>query len=103
MELKEISRKIESVNNIWRITSALETLSALKMKKSQKITLSSRPFAEKITGILNRLDFSLGADEDSVFFEKREGKSSKNPKENRQTTSTHYTYSACVSHVKPMW
>ena len=52
----------------------METLSALKMKKSQKITLSSRPFAEKITGILNRLDFSLGADEDSVFFEKREGK-----------------------------
>lgn len=72
MELKEISRKIESVNNIWKLTSALETLSALKMKKSQKVALSSRPFSEKIAEILRKLD-SILAGKDSVFFEKREG------------------------------
>ena len=47
MELKEIRRKIQSVSNIRKLTSALETLSALKMKKSQKIALESRPFAQK--------------------------------------------------------
>lgn len=55
MELKEISRKIESVNNIWKLTSALETLSALKMKRAQKVALSSRPFYEKISELLVKL------------------------------------------------
>jgi len=36
MELKEIRREIQSVSNIRKLTSALETLSALKMKKRKK-------------------------------------------------------------------
>lgn len=73
MELKEIRRKIGSVNNIWKLTSALETLSALKMKKAQKIALLSSPFAQKIAEILERLETVL-AEKKSIFLQEREGK-----------------------------
>ncbi len=56
MELKEIRLKINSVSNIWKLTSALETLSALKMKKSQKIALESRPFARKVGHLVRHLE-----------------------------------------------
>jgi len=48
----------------------LETLSALKMKKAQKIALLSRPFAEKTAQILQRLELSQNELE-SVFFKGR--------------------------------
>lgn len=70
MELKEIRRKMGSVNNIWKLTSALETLSALKMKKAQKVALSSSPFAKKIAEILKRLD-SVLAERNSIFLKER--------------------------------
>ncbi|MCU0652729.1 MAG: ATP synthase F1 subunit gamma [Candidatus Pacebacteria bacterium] len=59
MELKEIRLKIQSVTNIWKLTSALETLSALKMKKSQKIALESRPFAQKIGQLVRLVEPTL--------------------------------------------
>lgn len=73
MELKEIRRKIGSVSNIWKLTSALETLSALKMKKAQKIALLSSPFAKKIAEILRRLDAVL-EEKNSIFLKEREVK-----------------------------
>ena len=68
MELKEIRRKIQSVSNIRKLTSALETLSALKMKKSQKIALESRPFAQKIGHLIWHLEPTL---KDRVSLRKR--------------------------------
>jgi F-type H+-transporting ATPase subunit gamma len=73
MELKEVKREISSVRNIWKLTGALETLSALKMKKAQKIALLSRPFSEKVAEIIARIDFH--SEEESVFVSKRKGKS----------------------------
>ena len=68
MELKEIRLKIQSVSNIWKLTSALETLSALKMKKSQKFALLSRPFAQRIGRLVRRLEPTL---KDRVALRKR--------------------------------
>jgi len=68
MELKEIRLKIQSVTNIWKLTSALETLSALKMKKSQKIALESRPFAQKVGHLIRCLEPVL---KDKVVLRKR--------------------------------
>ena len=68
MELKEIRIKIQSVTNIWKLTSALETLSALKMKKSQKIALESRPFAQKVGHLIRCLEPVL---KDKVALRKR--------------------------------
>lgn len=70
MELKEIRRKIGSVNNIWKLTSALETLSALRMKKAQKIALLSSPFAQKIAEILRKVD-SVLAEKNLIFLKER--------------------------------
>jgi F-type H+-transporting ATPase subunit gamma len=70
MQAKEVKRAIESVRNIWKLTGALETLSALKMKKSQKIALLSRPFAEKTAELLEKIESSLKENK-SVFFEER--------------------------------
>ncbi|MDO8663546.1 MAG: ATP synthase F1 subunit gamma [Candidatus Wildermuthbacteria bacterium] len=71
MELKEIRRKIISVNNIWKLTSALETLSALKMKKAQKIALLSEPFAKKVAHLLWRLEPFLKVEQSSRESEER--------------------------------
>jgi len=68
MELKEIRREIQSVSNIRKLTSALETLSALKMKKAQKIALESRPFAQKIGHLIRHLEPTL---KDRVVLRKR--------------------------------
>jgi F-type H+-transporting ATPase subunit gamma len=70
MQAKEVKRAIESVRNIWKLTGALETLSALKMKKSQKIAILSRPFAEKIAELLEKMESSLKENK-SVFCEAR--------------------------------
>jgi F-type H+-transporting ATPase subunit gamma len=72
MESKEIKRKIDSVKNIWKLTGALETLSALKMKKAQKIALLSRPFSDKVAQILEEIN-SCRSEEKTVFFDERKG------------------------------
>lgn len=56
MEIKEIRRKINTVRNIKELTGALETLSAMKMKKAQKFVLQSRPFAINVAELLRKLD-----------------------------------------------
>ena len=55
MFLKEIKQKINSTERISQVTKALELVSAVKMRKAQKIALNSRPFAHKVVEILNRL------------------------------------------------
>jgi F-type H+-transporting ATPase subunit gamma len=72
MDAKEIKRAIESVRNIWKLTGALETLAALKMKKAQKIALLSRPFSEKIAQILKEIDYCR-LEEKNIFFDKLTG------------------------------
>ncbi len=72
MELKNIKRKIVSVNNIRELTAALETLSALKMKKSQKIALLSRPFSQKASQLLAEMETKL-KEERPFFLEDKPG------------------------------
>ena len=70
MELKEVKAKIGSVKNISDITSALETFSALKMRKTQKRFLESKPFAEEMAKMLSNMKKAL-AEGKSVFLEER--------------------------------
>ena len=68
MELKEIRLKIQSVSNIRKLTSALETLSALKMKRAQNYALLSRPFAQRVGRLVRWLEPTL---RDRVALRKR--------------------------------
>ncbi len=70
MDLKEVKTKIGSVKNISELTSALETFSALKMKKSQKRFLQSKPFAEELAKMLRNLARTLKEGK-SVFMKQR--------------------------------
>ncbi|MFA5086450.1 MAG: ATP synthase F1 subunit gamma [Candidatus Paceibacterota bacterium] len=70
MELKEVKAKIGSVKNISELTSALETFSALKMKKTQKRFMESKPFAQEMGKMLKSMEKVL-RDGNSIFLEKR--------------------------------
>ncbi|MCK9578441.1 ATP synthase F1 subunit gamma [bacterium] len=70
MELKEVKNKIGSVKNISELTSALETFSALKMKKTQKKFLQSKPFSQEMARIIKKMYKSL-REKKSVFLEQK--------------------------------
>lgn len=70
MDLKEVKTKISSVKNISELTSALETFSALKMKKSQKRFLQSRPFAMELAKMLRGLSKTL-REKRSIFMRQK--------------------------------
>ncbi|MCK9446351.1 ATP synthase F1 subunit gamma [bacterium] len=70
MELKEVKAKIGSVKNISEITSAMETFSALKMKKTQKRFSESKSFSEEMARILKNMRRAL-QEHKSVFFEEK--------------------------------
>ena len=70
MRLKEIKNKINSTQNIFEITRALELVSAIKMKKSQTLALGSRLFTQAALKILKRLsEYIKEIEQKSVFFE----------------------------------
>jgi F-type H+-transporting ATPase subunit gamma len=52
---KEIRTKISSIRNTQKITSAMEMVAASKMRKAQERMASSRPYAEKIRGVIAHL------------------------------------------------
>lgn len=52
---KEIKRKIKSIENTKKVTSALEMVSASKIKKSQDLMRATRPYARMIRKIMSHL------------------------------------------------
>ena len=61
---REIRRRIRSVRNISQITRAMEMVSASKMRRAQQRVLASRPYAERLQGVIGDLaSLQIGADE----------------------------------------
>lgn len=52
---KEIRSKIASVKNTQKITSAMELVAASKMRKAQDRMAASKPYSEKIRGVISHL------------------------------------------------
>ena len=55
---QSLKRRMKSVQNIGQITKAMELVSATKMRKSQELALTSRPYAYaalELLGILSSL------------------------------------------------
>lgn len=59
MSLRDIKTKIRSVDRTRKVTKAMETVSAVKMRKAQGRALSGRPYARAALSILERLSTSL--------------------------------------------
>ncbi|NER13217.1 ATP synthase F1 subunit gamma [Leptobacterium flavescens] len=70
--LKEIRNRISSVKSTMQITSAMKMVSAAKLKKAQDAITAMRPYADKLTELLQSLSATLDADSGSKFAEQRE-------------------------------
>ena len=69
--LKEIRNRIASVSSTMQITSAMKMVSAAKLKKAQDAITAMRPYADKLTELLQNLSGSLDADTGSSYSEER--------------------------------
>jgi len=72
--LKEIRNRIASVSSTMQITSAMKMVSAAKLKKAQDAITAMRPYANKLTELLQSLSATLDADSGSKFANQREVK-----------------------------
>jgi F-type H+-transporting ATPase subunit gamma len=70
--LKEIRNRITSVSSTMQITSAMKMVSAAKLKKAQDAITAMRPYAEKLTELLQNLSATLDGDNVGSFADKRE-------------------------------
>lgn len=72
--LKEIRNRITSVSSTMQITSAMKMVSAAKLKKAQDAITAMRPYAEKLTELLQNLSATLDGDAGGEFTVQREVK-----------------------------
>ncbi len=70
--LKEIRNRISSISSTMQITSAMKMVSAAKLKKAQDAITAMRPYADKLTALLQDLSATLDADSGSVYATERE-------------------------------
>jgi len=69
--LKEIRNRIASIGSTMKITSAMKMVSAAKLKKAQDAITNMRPYANKLTELLQNLSATLDGDAGSVYATKR--------------------------------
>lgn len=70
--LKELRSRITSVSSTMQITSAMKMVSAAKLNRAQNAIEDMRPYAEKLTELLQNLSASLDSDTNSPYSEQRE-------------------------------
>ena len=70
--LKEIRLRITSVGSTMQITSAMKLVSAAKLKRAQDAIIQMRPYANKLTELLNNLSASLDSSDGGVYTQERE-------------------------------
>ncbi len=70
--LKEIRNRITSVQSTMQITSAMKMVSAAKLKKAQDAITAMRPYAEKLTELLQSVSATLDGDAGGQFTIQRE-------------------------------
>jgi F-type H+-transporting ATPase subunit gamma len=70
--LKEIRNRITSVSSTMQITSAMKMVSAAKLKKAQDAITAMRPYAEKLTELLQNLSATLEGDAGGEYTTQRE-------------------------------
>lgn len=69
--LKEVKNRIGSVTSTQQITKAMKMVAAAKLRKSQERIMQMRPFAQKMSAILQNLSAS-GSDADAWYAKQRE-------------------------------
>ena len=70
--LKEIRNRIVSIQSTMQITSAMKMVSAAKLKKAQDAITAMRPYAEKLTELLQSLSASMEGEIGGDYTAQRE-------------------------------
>ncbi len=70
--LKEIRNRITSIGSTMQITSAMKMVSAAKLKKAQDAITAMRPYASKLTELLQNLSATLDGDIGGAYTNERE-------------------------------
>ena len=70
--LEELRSRISSVSSTMQITSAMKMVSAAKLSRAQDAIVSMRPYAEKLTELLQDLSATVENDLSTALTEERE-------------------------------
>lgn len=70
--LKDLRRRIRTVDSTKQITRAMKTVSASKMRRSLERLAASKPYAEKLREMVGRLAAAAGGEVDHPFLQARE-------------------------------
>ena len=66
--LKDLKNRIESVKSTRKITKAMQMVAAAKLRKAQEAAEQARPYAEKMSVVIERLASSTNASSDSPLL-----------------------------------
>ena len=70
--LKDVRTRIESVKSTQQITSAMKMVAASKLRKAQNAILTMRPYAAKLTEIMQNVSADMEGSDESVYTRKSE-------------------------------
>ncbi len=65
--LKEVRNRIASTKSTRQITSAMKMVAASKLRKAQNAIISLRPYAAKLTEIMQNLSASMDGSDEGVY------------------------------------
>ena len=66
--LKDLKNRIESVKSTRKITKAMQMVAAAKLRKAQDAAEQARPYAEKMSIVIEKLAFSTNASSNSPLL-----------------------------------
>jgi len=69
--LKEVRIRIDSVKSTMQITSAMKMVSASKLRKAQNSIVNLRPYATKLTEIMQNISSGMDESSESTYTEVR--------------------------------
>ncbi len=75
LNLRDLRRKIKSIENLKKITRAMQMVSASKLKKTQGRLMQIRPYADKIQEMLSNVSQRIGKVEHPLLTPRAEVKS----------------------------
>jgi F-type H+-transporting ATPase subunit gamma len=70
--LKEVKSRISSVTSTQQITKAMKMVAAAKLRRAQESITQLRPYAQKLSEILQNVSADSAQDADNIYAEQRE-------------------------------
>jgi F-type H+-transporting ATPase subunit gamma len=72
--LRDIRRRITSVKNTQQITNAMKMVSAAKLQRAQDRVMATRPYAERMTYVVEQLEARVRPEAHALLKHRQEGK-----------------------------